>query len=117
MNSSFPNSSHNTPTAPWLSLDDNRLTRFLGDGKVIAVKPKNMDAVVPIFCPLCEFPNRTSDDSSAFREGGVCYACDIRWRRPYLDRWNNEGWRPSGQEWQAYLDNRELLSKPGISFS
>jgi hypothetical protein len=92
----------------WLPLDKNRVTKFLNNGKVLVIRPKDKEAVVPLFCPLCKFPLKTSEDVMSFRECGGCYPCDLRWIKPKRET--------KGELWEEYLVEREQRSKPNITF-
>jgi hypothetical protein len=100
----------------WLSLDKHRETKIFNNGRVVVVKPKNKDLIVPLFCPLCCFPMRTQDDVVSFRENEVCNKCDLYWKKPNENKWAT-GWKPTTEkEFLLYLKERELHSKPEIAF-
>ena len=109
-----------TTNYEWLSLDEHRETAFLEAGKIILVKPKDKSVIVPLFCPLCEFPMRTSEDSMTFRDSGVCHHCDLKWIRPFdLKHWTPQSRHLSEYmpvQWEKYIEQRKLLSKPTMSF-
>jgi hypothetical protein len=101
----------------WLQIDQNRLTKILNNGKILIVKPANKDLIVPLFCPICNFPMRTLQDSIAFRDVETCHMCDLKWQRPYKEQWMN-GWRPYEHAlWNDYIKERDQQIKPRITFS
>jgi hypothetical protein len=111
----------------WHSLNSNYQAKYECNGQVIVIRPKTYKLVVPLFCPICEFPLTTADDASTFREHSCCYKCDLYWRRSYITRWEDKsindglGWRPSldplfWEQWLDYLKRRTILEKPTIKF-
>jgi hypothetical protein len=80
----------------WRQINRGRTIADHPDGFFV-VKPKVMDAIVPIACPICSLLMKTSDDSLAFRRFKCCDSCAARWAESRPDAWD-EGWRPSKEE-------------------
>lgn len=99
----------------WLNLDQYREVKLGHNGKLVVIRPRDMRAIVPLLCPLCEFPMRHAEDSLAYREFGCCSHCDLQWHRTRAAQWQ-DGWRPdvTSVEWTAYIQDRRLLDKPNI---
>jgi hypothetical protein len=54
------------------------------NGTVFVIMPERI-VTVPLFCPLCEMPMQTQDDSLSFKEIGCCYYCDLEYRSQILE--------------------------------
>lgn len=80
------------------------------DGKIVVIKPKN-HKLIPLFCPLCNFPLKTIDDILSYRQYDSCDLCSLNFAITNLKNWQN-GWRPSKEELVDYLDNKEKVSRP-----
>ena len=61
--------------------------------KIIIVIPKEYKPE-PKDCPICQkaFPDKK--DVTNFRIYGCCHSCDIKYRYPNREKWE-EGWRPN----------------------
>lgn len=94
----------------YLRLDDFREMKIEQNGKIVVVRPLNC-MVVPLFCPICKFPLKTSDDSSSFRTFECCAKCTFKFVAPNKEKWES-GWRPDNEELVEYIQSRELLEKP-----
>jgi len=101
----------------WVSIDDHKELKIVADGKLVVIRPKDKRNVVPLFCPVCEFPMKDSADFLSFREFECCQHCELKFARTHSG-WV-EGLRPSKQSvgWLEYIQNRELLFRPVIKFS
>jgi len=44
-------------------------------------------------CPVCKLAFSRIEDVINFRKYGCCAACDIKYRYPNREKWEN-GWRP-----------------------
>ena len=45
-------------------------------------------------CPICKLAFSNKEDVINFRIYGCCKACDIKYREPNREKWE-EGWRPN----------------------
>jgi hypothetical protein len=88
----------------WSSFDSYREMKVVANGKVLVVRPSDKTTVVPLFCPVCEFPMQNSDDSIAFRKKQCCNKCLLFCRG---DR--NE---LPPEQWEEYLLERQNRAKP-----
>ncbi len=95
----------------FLKLDDIKEMKILDGGKIIVVKPIQHKIIVPLFCPNCEFPMKTADDSSAYRIHTCCSLCSLRFAAANEEKWQ-KGWRPSKEEMKEYIEDRKRLSQP-----
>lgn len=87
----------------WSKFDSYREMKLLANGKVLVVRPADTGTVVPLFCPWCKFPLRTSDDSLAFRKAGCCDKCLLFSRGKPAEM-------PEVQ-WTSYLEERRNAPK------
>ena len=60
--------------------------------KVIIVVPDNYKPE-PLDCPICNLAFRHKPDVLNYRKWGCCENCDLKYRYPNREKWNN-GWRP-----------------------
>lgn len=95
----------------FLKLDDVKEMKILENGKLVIVKPINHSPVTPLFCPVCEFPMKTSDDAVSYKTYKSCYECGIHFAHPNLEKWKT-GWRPTPEELSKYKLEKELVSIP-----
>lgn len=110
-NNMTPTPSDDTTSSPsWIPFDSHREMKVLQDGKILVLRPiSNSQPPVPLFCPLCKFPMKTSLDSIAFRSSGKC--CD----KCFLFC-KGEPTKVSPESWSDYITNRTILSKPSFRF-
>lgn len=99
----------------WVESGNGRKMKLVANGQIAVVAPSDTSGIVPLFCPCCERPMRTSDDSLAFRKVGVCHKCDERWTNAPGIEWP-EGPDKTSEEWTEYLKLRSLLEKPTLTF-
>lgn len=98
----------------------NRIKSYR-DGKVVVIQSDaNTNTTTPLFCSCCNFPMKSPlDDAVSFQKHGVCSKCDNRWTNfPKVD-WKKEDCHPkvvSPELWEEYTIERQLLSKPLITF-
>ena len=85
--------------------------KILEQGKVIVIKPTVHFTVVPLFCPVCQFPMKTSDDSSAYKTYECCDLCGLTFASGNKEKWF-AGWRPAEDVLKPYKAEKELLKKP-----
>lgn len=86
---------------------------ILQNNKIVVILPENKDFIVPLFCPLCDIPMKTLDDSISYSNSKTCNKCELTWSRTIFGNWE-EGWRPSKdmEEWIHYINDRKLLARP-----
>jgi len=60
--------------------------------KTIIVVPKDYKPE-PKDCPICKLAFSAKEDIINFRIHGCCCACDVKYRYPNREKWE-EGWRP-----------------------
>jgi len=93
--------------SPWSKFDSYREMKVVSDGKVLVIRPSDTTTVVPLFCPLCEFSMRNSNDSIAYRKKQCCDKCLL------FCRGNKEDFTP--EQWEEYLQERQLMTRPLIN--
>jgi hypothetical protein len=99
----------------WILIGKDRKIKSMLNDKLILVAPADTSNVVPLFCPCCEFPMRSSEDGVSFRKQGVCSHCDNRWTNKPGVSWP-AGPDKSSEDWETYIKYRNTLSKPVITF-
>jgi hypothetical protein len=62
------------------------------------------DLRIPIFCPICRFVMRYSEDSDAYQMFGCCIDCEMKFAQPNRDKWI-EGWRPNKKDVNVHRKN------------
>lgn len=55
------------------------------------------EALVPLFCPVCDFVMRTQDDEHTYELWKCCSTCSNKWVYSNVERWKG-GWRPTKDE-------------------
>lgn len=101
--------------------------KTLNNGMVVVIQGT---ATPGLFCTSCSYPLKTMEDSASFKKHRVCSRCDDRWSfSPGVD-WQDQDKTPqalarSGYvykghldykvEWNEYLDERKLLSRPNLT--
>lgn len=74
----------------------------------------NVDKAGPALknsCPVCDYAILTSTDIESLRKFDCCWACAMRWAEGRKAVWTT-GWRPSGEEFEEYLESRRLIPVP-----
>jgi hypothetical protein len=82
-------------------------------GGIVVIVPTLDYSVTPLFCPICDFPMRTSDDMDCFEKAKCCESCYLRWVEAQPVVWAS-GWRPTDDELKTYIDMRRK-TPPRIS--
>ncbi len=99
----------------WKETGKGKKIKILCNGAIAVISPTNTINIIPLFCPCCKRPMKTSDDGLAFRKQGVCYKCDERWTNKPNILWPY-GPDKNSKEWAEYIDIRNLLEKPLLDF-
>lgn len=105
----------NNETNKWTIFNKKKKIKTLCDGKLVLSAPYDTSSLVPLFCPCCAYPMKSSEDSISFRKHGVCSACDNRWTNKPGIVWP-DGPDKSSKEWAEYITQRTLTSRPVIVF-
>lgn len=98
----------------WKKFDETR--DFKISSGVLVIRPTDKSNVIPLFCSVCEFPMKTSDDFLSYKDYSCCHKCKIHLVSRDIEKWKN-GWRPETQELKKYIDFRNETFKPTIRFS
>ena len=100
----------------WKKFDEDRDFKIEND--VLVIRPNDKDNIIPLFCPICDFPMKSSDDFISFKETSCCYKCKIYLVAPHVEEWKT-GWRPEkdSEELKNYIELRKQTFKPTIRFS
>lgn len=93
----------------WIIFDTYREMKVSHNNKLISIRPFDKQTTVPLFCPLCEFPMKTIEDSVSYREYMLCNKCEQHWK-------NIPKEQIDPKRWQEYLEERELTSRPIFNF-
>jgi hypothetical protein len=94
-----------------LDYAEQRDIKILANGKIVVVKPLIHSVITPLFCEVCEYPMKTSDDSAAYKMFGCCDRCALKFAFGNKEKWE-KGWRPTSEDLKEYKEERELLAKP-----
>lgn len=90
------------------------------NGKVVVVFDEFTKAQqVPLFCPVCDFAMKTIDDSISFRDKGCCSKCDVYWSFKIgidLRKPDDHPNKLFPEEWNEYIKDREINSRPILIF-
>jgi hypothetical protein len=74
----------------------------------IAIKPDDKHfKITPLFCPLCNFPISSYQDSINCKLDNVCEMCNLYWVTSNKEEYKN-GWKPSGEKWINYLEMKKM---------
>jgi hypothetical protein len=91
----------------WHDIGNDKQMKIVRNGKVAVIAPKDLSkSVVPLFCPLCEFPMKTIEDSNSYKKMNCCEQCEIHWTS-YKDDFHL---LKNSKEWKEYISNR--VNKP-----
>jgi hypothetical protein len=60
----------------------------------------------PLFCPICNFIMKKSEDFDSFRARGCCLLCDMEFAQQSYKKWEN-GWRPTKKQINKHIKNIE----------
>ena len=99
----------------WTETGNGHKMKLIAGGLIAVVSPTDTSGIIPLFCPCCERPMKTSDDGLAYRKVGVCHMCDERWTNKPNVFWPG-GPSKLSVEWNAYIDLRNLLEVPTLVF-
>lgn len=97
----------------WQEFGKDKLIKY--SENYIAIKPNSDFKTTPIFCPLCNYPILTYQDSLSFKSDEVCEMCNLYWITGNKEKYIN-GWRPEGKEWIEYLDMKKMRYIRPIQF-
>lgn len=91
------------------------------NGKIVLVYDKSVQEhfVVPLFCPICSFQMKTMQDSLSYRKMKCCNKCEIYWGYKKEVDFSDEEKLPKilfAEEWDEYIKNREISSRPILIF-
>jgi hypothetical protein len=83
----------------------------LEGGKIIIIAPKDYEKTrTPLFCPLCEYPMKTMEDSMSYRSLGACEHCEKRWKKSRLIK--NVEKLKKHKSFHEYLLIRAISARP-----
>jgi hypothetical protein len=72
---------------------------------------KNNPSMVPLFCPKCQFPMLTKDDSFSYREHKCCKHCSAAFiNEDKILVFPNK----ASEEWKSYMEQRKIQAKTRI---
>ena len=84
--------------------------KILQNGKIAVIAPIDNSSNVPIFCPHCQLPMKTSQDSISYRSKKCCYKCDLKWSgHPKITKM--EDIDKNSMEWKQYINDRKKTEK------
>ena len=82
----------------------------LMNDKIVVITTKDYEkTTVPLFCPVCEFPMKTSDDSVSYRKTFCCFKCENRWFNNLTKQLKVAD--KDSEQWKEYIEERALLSR------
>jgi hypothetical protein len=101
----------------WKSLNADQKMKLIYNGKVIVIVSNDFEkTTVPLFCPVCELPMKTKEDSLSYKKYKCCEKCDNRWTdTPNINWEQNIGPDKSSEEWIEYYTYRLIQSRPIIN--
>ena len=77
---------------------------------IFVIAPKNYEqSMVPLFCPLCEFPMIRKDDISEYKLHNLCSKCSYKWQGKNLKKIIQT------EEYEKYIEEREELERPQLN--
>jgi hypothetical protein len=88
---------------------------FMNDKIVVITTKDYQKTTVPLFCPICDFPMKTSDDSVSYRKNLCCFKCENRWLNNLTKKLQNPD--KESEIWKEYIEERALLSRTIFNFS
>jgi hypothetical protein len=95
--------------------EETKKIKSLCEGKVISISSRSSEKlIVPLFCPLCDYPMKTRDDSMSYKNLGCCEKCDIFWRSDKDFKKGIQEFKKlivPDKRWAEYHKNRINLSK------
>lgn len=93
---------------------DGKVITPLCEGKVVVSEPVDNDkVVVPLFCPLCDYPMKTATDAKCFKEHKMCELCVLYWNTGKPGETNPD---KTSERWQMYMERRHMAFLPSIRF-
>lgn len=100
----------------WVDYDSSRSCKFLQNGKIVVVKPKDYSPT-PLFCSECLFPIKTLEDVLALQEFSCCSQCRLYFASTKAEEWK-AGWRmdKTSEQWKEYIELRNFRAKTVINF-
>jgi hypothetical protein len=90
----------------WKQYFDDRI--YCNDGSIVVVAPKEFEEPIPLFCPICEFCIKTSEDIYNYKKYSCCTFCAFKWAEVNLEKWKN-GWRPAANEVEKEIEIRKQI--------
>ncbi len=97
----------------WKPLDQDRVICFATEHLVL-IKPNNLgeqEVCVPLFCPVCLFPMKSSEDIISWKLEESCYICRIYWK----ERWKNQlAVKPTKEDWEEFMTLRRGRAKNSV---
>jgi len=73
----------------------------------------NREAVsMPLFCDICSFVMRNSNDATFYKKFGCCEECGMTFAEPRSTEWE-EGWRPDND---ILVAHKEKMRNKSLQF-
>ena len=69
---------------------------------------ENNDQASGIFCQVCNFLIRTSDDAQTFSKWNACHDCYLRFIESRKEAWAN-GWRPNNEDIEKLYSEKSRI--------
>ena len=79
----------------------------MSDKDYVFIK-ENDDYVCGIFCQVCNFLIRTSDDAQTFSKWNSCHDCYLRFIEARKAEWVN-GWRPDNEDIEKLYSEKSRI--------
>ena len=94
---------HSESEIDWKKFDNGLVASI--DNITLIIPHHAMENFTPIFCPICDLPMLTADDSASYAEFSCCEECKLRWAESRREEWKH-GWRPVESDLKDYVDQR-----------
>ena len=92
--------------AEWKQYFSDRKIKDCGDLYIIV--PNEEANFTKVFCDICEYALRTSEDHESYIKNKCCSQCSLKWADKDVVSWKNGNNRPSRQEVDDYIKNERF---------
>lgn len=101
----------------WKPLNDRQKIKQIdlsNNQSVFIIVPNDYeDLVVPLFCPLCQLPMTTKEDTNSYKKHKLCEQCHYKWNVDGTPIDYKE--LTKQKEFKEYLANKKFRSRPNIN--
>jgi len=98
----------------WKKLNDRQVVSSItldNNKTLFVIAPKDFKKkLVPLFCPLCDFPMISKEDVSSYKKHNLCEKCSYKWEYKNIKKIKGS------EEFYEYLEVMKILKRTKLNF-